>query len=232
MTDIFSLQRPSANIPYYMYGIQIKKKKDKPTNIFRSEDAIQHLIILGGLLNAFGMAVFKWVLPVLGSLSWLINFPSSVYLTSYRHSANNCALHAHSDWNPVLKHFQQKWFFPLKIHWHTNLPHLHTYHTLLSGVIIRKLAQWNLRSSLSLAPPSLFSQSLPHFSATFLIGFGKHLIAAVTPLHLHTACTLLFPINEHIDLSSARCISFSRNFWSACLSQKKQWLDEKCVPCL
>ena len=100
-------------------------------------------------------------------------------------------------------------------------------------MIIRKLAQWNLHSYLSLAPSSFFSQShLPHklFSATFLIGFGKHLIAAVTPLHLHTVCTLLFPINEHIDLSSARCISFSWNFWSACLSQKKDWLDEKCVP--
>lgn len=62
------------------------------------------------------------------------------------------------------------------------------------------------------------------------MGFGKHLIAAVTPLHQVFA--LLFPTNEPIDLFSARRIAFLWNSSSASLSQKREWRDEICDPCL
>lgn len=105
--------------------------------------------------------------------------------------------------------------------------------TLLLGVKIKQLSQLNLHSFLSLTTSALSLQILlPSrlFSTAHLMGFGKHLIAAVTPLH--QVFTLLFPINEPIDLFSTRRIAFLWNLWSASLSQKREWRDEICDPCL
>lgn len=105
--------------------------------------------------------------------------------------------------------------------------------TLLLGVKIRQVSQLDLHSFLSLTTSSLSLQILfpsKLFSTAYLMGFGKHLIAAVTPSH--QVFTPLFPINEPIDLFPARHSVFFWNFWSASLSQKREWRDEICVPCL
>lgn len=176
------------------------------------------------------MAALQWVLPALGLLSdWWTILPlqNQPFTGTLQKMCSPCSQGVKS----CLKHILPKRLFPLKF---TNTPiyHIFIHITLLSGEIIRQLSQWNLHSSLSLTPSS--SQSLlPHkpFSVAFLIGFGKHLIAAVSPLHLHSLHSALPNKWAHWSIN-ARRISFSWNFWSACLSQKKEWLDEKCAPCL